>query len=104
MYIYLGSILLLFVLIGFIVYKTQYKQFDDKPLIFYHPTIKNKYCKIIILQQHSPNRSDLKTVMDNLVKENNYLLEYYPYNNMIDRFNTIKNNRKLQTIFNLLDI
>jgi len=103
MYILVG-VIIFFCLLGLIVYKTiPYQQFDDKPITFYHPIIRRKYCKIIMILQTSPNRVDLKTLMENLVKENNYLLEHHPYQNMDERLNMIIRSREIQTIFNLLD-
>jgi hypothetical protein len=76
-------------------------KFDDKPIKFYHPIIRQKYCKIIIISQYKPN---MKILMDKLIEENNILLEKYPFINMSDRLDKIKKTSHIQTIFNLIDI
>lgn len=95
-------IILLLIIVGLVIYiKPEYKQFEDKPIIYYHPIIRNKYCKMISMISDKP---EMKTLMNHLIRENNILLEKCPYHNMDDRLNIIKNNRNIQTIFNLLDI
>jgi hypothetical protein len=98
--IYIIIFLIILAIYGIYIY-TRINKFDEKPIIFYHPIIRQKYCKIIILLQYKP---EMKIVLEKLIIENNRLLKNYPYIDMINRLDEINKNHKIQTIFNLIDI
>ncbi len=100
-YILIGACIIGVLLIkNFLILISKYET-KEKPIIYYHPIIKNKYCKLIILE--SLKKISTKEIQNRLIQCNNYLLENHPYLAMADRLQTINNNHDMQTIFNLIN-
>jgi hypothetical protein len=97
----LGYIVLaITIFVGIYIYSLKNEEYQNKPIIFYHPIIKTNYCKLILLE--SLKKKSTKDIQQRLIEYNNYLLENHSCDDMLARLNIIHKNHELQTIFNLI--
>jgi hypothetical protein len=93
-------IFFIIILLILVIKKRIKYQRENKPIIFYHPMIKTKYCKLIMKGR---NDIDILDIINKLIEENNYMMRYHCYNDMNDRLKFLLKNKKIITIFNMLE-
>jgi hypothetical protein len=77
-------------------YYYDYEPVKKNKINFYHPMIRQTYYDLL---EHEKKTNEVRSY---LIKQNNHMNQFYPYNKMEDRLKQIEKNHAIQTIFNYL--
>jgi hypothetical protein len=93
-----SAIILIIFIAGMLTYNLfiQNIKYKNIKINFYHPIIKKTYYDLL---DHEKNTNEVRHY---LIKQNNHMNRFYPYDKLEDRFTQIQKNHGIQTIFNYL--